>query len=174
MILLGVTIRSDMKWSSNTNYIVARASKKLWMIRRLKSLGADTDQLVDMFIKHCRSILELAVPAWHRAITVAEKQDIERIQKVALHIILGEEYETYKNALNVTGLKSLDARREGLCLKFARKAERSDKFKLWFRPKPKTCTRQTNYKYCKAIARTGRLENSPISYLANLLNEYYK
>ena len=46
-----------MKWSSNTEDIVKRASNKLWVIRRLKGLGAQTEELVDMFIKQCRSIL---------------------------------------------------------------------------------------------------------------------
>ena len=31
--LLGVVLRSDMSWSSNTDYIVLRASKKLWFLR---------------------------------------------------------------------------------------------------------------------------------------------
>ena len=50
MRLLGVIIRSDMKWSSNTEDIVKRASNKLWVIRRLKGLGAKTEELVDMFV----------------------------------------------------------------------------------------------------------------------------
>ena len=41
-----------------------------------------------MYTKHCRSILEYAVPAWQGAVTAQEKQDIERVQKVALRIIL--------------------------------------------------------------------------------------
>ena len=36
--LLGVVIRSDLSWSSNTDYIVRRANKKLWFLRRLSSL----------------------------------------------------------------------------------------------------------------------------------------
>ena len=35
MRLLGVLLQSDMKWSSNTESIVKRASNKLWVIRRL-------------------------------------------------------------------------------------------------------------------------------------------
>ena len=40
------------------------------------------------------------------------------MQKVALHIILGDQYESYRNALNMTNLVTLDARRDKLCLKF--------------------------------------------------------
>ena len=49
MRLLGVVVQSDMKWSSNTEQIVKRASNKLWIIRRLKGLGAQTAELVDIF-----------------------------------------------------------------------------------------------------------------------------
>ena len=51
--LLGVIIHSDLKWGSNTEDIVKRASHKLWFLRRLKSLGANTEELLDMYIKQC-------------------------------------------------------------------------------------------------------------------------
>ena len=120
-----MVVQSDMKWTSNTEQIVKRASNKLWIIRQLKGLGAQTEELVDIFIKQCRSILELAVPAWHGAITLVERQDIERVQKMALHIILGDQYESYRNALNMTNLVTMDARIDKLCLTFAKKAEKT-------------------------------------------------
>ena len=76
------------------------------MIRRLKGFGAQPHELVDMYTKQCRSILELAVPAWHGAITFVERQYIERVQKVALHIIMGDQYESYSNALKQTNLET--------------------------------------------------------------------
>ena len=90
------------------------------------------------------------------------------MQKGALHIILGDHYEGYKNALKVSNLDSLETRRDKLCIKFAKKAEKDDKHKNWFKPKPKLVTRQIQDKYCKIVARTGRLKNSPINYLTNL------
>ena len=170
MRLLGVIIQSDLKWASNTEDIVKRASNKLWVIRRLKSLGANTDELLDMYIKQCRSILEFGAPVWHGAITNVERQDIERTQKGALHIILGDQYGDYRNALQMTNLESLEDRRTKLCTKFAKKAERDEKHKQWFKPKPKVKTRQTDLKYWPPVARTGRLLKSPISYLTRLLN----
>ena len=170
MKLLGVVIQSDMKWTANTEYIVKRAYKKLWVIRRLKGLGAETSELVDMYIKQVRSVLEFAVPAWQGAITLDNKADIERVQKCALHIIHGSQYEDYKTALKNSNLEPLETRREKLCLKFAKKAEKDVKHNKWFKPKPKLATRQPQDKYFKTIARTGRLMDSPISYLTNLLN----
>ena len=170
MKLLGVLIRSDMKWTDNTEYMVGRAYKKLWVIRRLKGLGAGPSELVDMYSKQVRSVLELAVPAWHGAITQADSNDIERVQKCALHIILGDSYEGYRNALELSNLESLESRRDKLCLKFAKKAVKNDKHTNWFIPKADLPTRQVQNKYRKVVARTGRLMTSPISYLTNLLN----
>ena len=174
MKLLGVILQSDLKWSMNTANIVSRASNKLWIIRRLKELGAKPYELVDMFTKQCRSILEYGVPAWQGAITIQEKQDIERVQKMALRIIFGEQYYTYSNALELAGLDTLEDRRNKICLKFAKKAEQHNKHRNWFKPKLRVNTRQNIEKYWKPLARTERLRNSPICFLTNLLNKHYQ
>ena len=84
MRLLGVIIQSDMKWTANTEYMMERAYTKVLVISRLKGLGAQTSELVDMYRKQVRSVLELAVPAWNGAIKNSDKTDIERVQKCAL------------------------------------------------------------------------------------------
>ena len=103
-----------------------------------------------------------------------EKNDIERTQKGALHIILGDQYGDYRNALNLTNLESLEMRRTKLCVKFAKKAEKDVKHKHWFKPKPKINTRQADLKYWKPVTRTSRLRDSPICYLTRLLNTHYQ
>ena len=40
--LVGYQLRSDMQTISNTEYIVKRAWKRMWVVRRLKALGAST------------------------------------------------------------------------------------------------------------------------------------
>ena len=92
------------------------------------------EDLVDIYVKQIRSVLELAVPVWHSGITLIEQVDIERIQKSASHIILGENYISYKEALTTLGLDTLRNRRDKLCLKFGKKAEKHDKFRNWFKP----------------------------------------
>ena len=171
--LLGVTIRSDLKWSSNTENIVKRAANKLWLLRRLKKMGANRAELVDMYTKHCRSILEYAVPVWNGAITGYECKDIERVQKMALHIILSENYLNYENALKLANLESLESRRMKLCINFAKKAEKSEKYMHWFRPRPVVNTRQSRFKYIEPQARTERLSKSAIPYLTRLLNQHH-
>ena len=172
--LLGLTIRSDLKWTTNTSNMTTKAYKRLWILRRLKILGADQKSLMEVYTKQVRSVLELSVPAWQGNLTVAEKTEIERVQKCAAHIILGTEYTSYLNALNELGLETLDERRMKLCLKFALKTERNPKFSSWFIPYKKTRnTRSIPPKYCKVKASHSRSEKGPIGFLTDLLNQHY-
>ena len=171
--ILGIIMSSNLSWQANTEYIVKKANRRLWMIRRLKALGADKEDLIEIYITQVRSVLELAVPAWQGNISQAD--NIERVQKSALHIMLGEQYYSYKNALEVLSLETLDSRRNQLCLKFAKKCEKHDKFKNWFKLNNKNVnTRSEKLKYSQVQARLSRLEKSPISFLTNILNEHYK
>ena len=89
--LLGVVLTSDLKFKTNTEQMITRAYKKLWMLRRLKHLGATSSDLVDVYFKQIRSLVEYAVPVWQSSISQCERVDLERIQKSACHIILGKQ-----------------------------------------------------------------------------------
>ena len=166
--LLGLTIQSNLKWKANTESIVKKAYKKLWLIRRLKKLGASRNDLLDMYIKQVRCQLEYAAPVWHHAITLEEKQDLERVQKSALRIIFGSEYETYDYALNLCNIQKLETRRDLIGSKFATKSVKHKK--NWFVPKPRVGMRNQK-SYITPIARTERLKESPIYSLINIMNQ---
>ena len=146
-----------------------KAYQNLWMLRRLKKLGAENDVLLDLFEKRIRCHLEYVVPVWQGSITKIEKQNIERVQKVALHIILGDQYTGYSDALKNVGFSDLESRRISMCQKFAKHASRHKKHKYWFKTKPNRRTRP-NLKYYLPIVRTERLRKSAIPYMTNLLN----
>ena len=73
------------------------------------------------------------MPAWHEAITMAERMEIERVQKSAAHVIIGESYVSYKQAIMVLNWDNLQSRRDKLSSNFAKKAEKNDKFQKWFK-----------------------------------------
>ena len=81
--LLGVKIQSDLKWNDNTDYICQKGYARLWMLRRLKGLGATELELLDVYEKQVRSVLELAVPVWQPALTQGQSKQIERVQRSA-------------------------------------------------------------------------------------------
>ena len=129
MKLLGVQITSNMKWNTNTDYITKKAYSRLWMIRRLKLLGASQQELLNVYTKQIRSVLEYAAVVWHPGLIISNSSCIERVQKACLAIILGQGYINYTNALHLAAIERLDTRREALCLKFARNALQNPKFK---------------------------------------------
>ena len=92
---------------------------------------------------------------------------------MALHIILSENYLNYENAMKWTNLESLELRRMKLCISFAKKAEKSDKYMHWFKPRSVVNTRQPKVKYIEPHARTERLNKSAIPYLTRVLNQHY-
>ena len=118
--------------------------------------------------------MELGAPAWQGGKSIAEKQDLERIQKCAAHIILGADYTSYQDALETLQLDSLEHRRNSLALKFAIKAEKHNKFKAWFKPTTKSVnTRAKRFKYCDVKANHSRFVKSPLSFLTRILNKHY-
>ena len=169
--LLGLTIRSDLSWTSNTHSMVKRASKKLWCLRRLKNYGAKTEDLLDVYFKQVRCLLEYAVAVWEPSLTAEDSIKIERVQKCALAIILGQNFKSYKSALLQLNMETLAERRTRLCEKFSRKAQRHPKFSKWFKPNTRlSVTRSKKSRFCEVYFRTERFKKSPICYLTRLLN----
>ena len=90
MKLLGNMIRSDMKWHSNTKNLIGKSYQRTWMLRNLKRNGANEDQLLRTYFQQIRNITEMACPVWTAGLTVQDSNSLERVQKIALAIIRGE------------------------------------------------------------------------------------
>ena len=119
--MLGVQVRSDLSWKSNTAMMCKKAYARLWLLRRLKPLGATDDELLDVYDKQIRCIVEYASPVWTSGLTQAEEHQIERVQKAAFAIILEKRYTTYSSVLQLLNRKTLKQRRFELNLRFAKK-----------------------------------------------------
>ena len=151
----------------NTLSLVKRAYAKVWMIRRLKKMGATQAAMKLIYYRHVRSILEFGVPAWNGAITLKESASLERVQRVALKLIYGTKL-SYRKILDKSNVENLAERRERMCLKFASKALQHQKFRDWFRRKAGPGRAQ----YYEAITRKKLLGKTPIPYLTRLLNAH--
>ena len=182
--LLGVHFLTSMSWQANTDNMCKNGYSKIWMLRRLRRLGASRTDMLDVYYKQIRCVLELAVVVWTPGLTKAESVQIERVQKCALHVILGDDYESYDQATKTKSLsvEKLCERRQKLSLTFAKKCENNPKYSKWFNlsenfkpPNIKTrgCVNRMQPKYTPVPSRTDRYENSPIPFLTKLLNDYY-
>ena len=88
-------------------------------------MGDSTDDLLDIYFKQIRSILEFACPVWNASLTGEDIVCLERVQKTVLHIILGDQYLSYNSALKTTGLAKLTDRRKKLSINFAKKPKKT-------------------------------------------------
>ena len=174
--LLGILVRSDMSWKSNTKLLCRKGYSRLWMLRNLARMGTARTDLVDLYYKQCRSVLELAAPAWTPGLTRTEVNQLERVQKTACSIILGDEYKSYSSALKILNMDTLEKRRESLLLNFGKKALKSAKFKNWFceeekrEPYVKTRNNRKKLRLKPVTWRKARYKKSPLPYLTELLN----
>ena len=107
--LLGVIIRDDLKWHSNTASLVTRCYKRMTILRNLATFYVPLLEKVNIYCLYIRSVAEQSSVVWSSSLTVGEQNDLERVQKVALRIILGQNYLNYENALYLTNLETLKA-----------------------------------------------------------------
>ena len=97
--LLGVDISTDQKRGLNFNiYInecIQKGYKKLWILRRLAEQGVSKDLLLLTFCSRVRVCVEQNVPLWMFSLTKNQNDKIERLQKMAMYIILGQDADKH-------------------------------------------------------------------------------
>ena len=165
--LLGLTITSDCKWNKHIKNTKAKGNGRLWFLRRLKLLGANEETMIEIYKLFCRSVLEYCAPVWAGALTKANSEDLERVQKNAIKIIFGASYVDYEDFLDQINEQTLDERRNQLCLHFAESCLMNEKFSTWFQKGMNT--RSGSY-FLEPSAKTKRYRDSAIPHLTRLLN----
>ena len=173
-LLLGTIIQDNVKWDLNTARLVKKGNAHMELLRKVASFGTNIEELKNIYILFVRSLLKQSAIVWHSSLSEENKSDLERVQKTAFKIILGEKYKTYKHALNFLELESLNDRRKTLCLNFALKSSENPKTKHMFPMNDKShemITRNSE-KFKVQYANNDRLRKSGIIYMQNLLNEH--
>ena len=108
---------------------------------------------------------------WNSGLTKRQIGDIENIQKVALKIILGDDYSNYSLACRKLGLSTLSQRWAQLCTNFAIKLYKSARSEEYFTKLQPNKTRRKFKLVKENTCRTRRCYNSPHNYLNRLVNE---
>ena len=169
--LLGLTLTNDLSFDKNTQNLIKNAFTRMIMLQKLVVFNIPLEDLLNIYQLYIRSVAEQSCVVWNSSLTLEQHMDIERIQKVALRIILHEQYENYENALKITGLETLRSRRKNLCLRFAQNCVKSEHNKRMFPVNTKVVNTRPHEKFVVTQARTERLAKSSIPYMQRLLNE---
>ena len=108
--LLGVVFRSDLNWCSHVKFILAKASRRIFVITKLLRSGMSTADILIVYSSIVRSVLEYASPVWHCGLTQTQSFDIEKVQRRCFKIIFPT--LSYKEALKISDFEPLSVRRE--------------------------------------------------------------
>ena len=168
--LLGTVFSSDLKWHANSDQLVRKGYQRMTILRKLYDFNLPLEDLVTIYNSYIRSILEYNLNVWFSSISNEERENIERVQRVACKIILKDDYINYKDALDRLNIQNLSDRRQMLACRFANKCVKSDRFKGLF---PVNDNRSAD-KYVVKFAHTDRLKDSSIPAMQRILNKEVK
>ena len=144
----------------------------MWLLRRMKVLKLEPELIFDYYIKEIRVLLEQGVAVWNSGLTKSQIKELEKVQKVALKIILGDQYHSYKSACNFFKIEKLSIRRLQICTKFALKLFKSDRSEYFFTHTKKTIyTRSEQPLVVENQCNTMKAYNAPHNYLTRLVNQ---
>ena len=85
--LLGVTLTSDLTFTRHVEEITKKVTKNMWLLLRFRDMGANREQLLNLWQQKGRSILEFASPVFFSRLTVEQSKEIEDCQRKAFAII---------------------------------------------------------------------------------------
>lgn len=86
--ILGVTLSNDLTWNDYVSEAIKKANKRLYFLVLLRRAGVDPRDIINFYCTVIRSVLEYCSPVFNLALPEYLSNDIERVQKRALSIIL--------------------------------------------------------------------------------------
>ena len=110
--LLGVWVQDDLSWDQRVSHMLSRAATRLYYLRQLRRAGLGADDLLSYYKAVVRSVVEYASQVWNSGLTKGQSEDLERVQKRALHVIFPD--ADYDLARKLSELQTLEDRREHL------------------------------------------------------------
>ena len=161
--LLGVIMSNDLRWERHVQHAIAKASKRIYFLRLLHRAGVHTDDILGVYTSIIRSVLEYAAELWHAGLTMTQCEALERVQKRVLRLVMPD--ASYIEALEQTGLQTLEARREVACRKLWEDMQRSTHpLHHLLPPRKKTRTLRSNRLFPLPVCKTNRLKNTFLNY----------
>jgi hypothetical protein len=169
--LLGTIVSSDLSWHKNTQHLTQKGFQRMTILRKLCAFNVPHEDLVLIYCMYIRSMLEYNSNVWFSSITQEEKNNLERVQRIACKIILKENYTYYEEALDKLNLQNLNDRRSILASRFALKCTQHERFKDLFPTTNMDLNLRSKKKFQVKAATTQKLYKSTIPAMQRLLNQ---
>ena len=170
--LLGTIITDQLCWDRNTEELTKKCYKRMQLLNAAAAFTSNRAELKDIYLTYIRSIAEQSAVVWHSSLSGKNRQDLERIQKVAVRVIMGKNYKTYTQSLKDLKLETLKRRRDILSLRFAKNCLRNDKMKHLFPLKKSKHNMKirNKRKFQTKQIYSKRYEKSAVPFMTQLLN----
>jgi hypothetical protein len=128
--ILGIMrITNDLKWNTHISGIVKKVSTRLFFLCQLKRTKISTKDLLTFYLTCVRPVMEYACPVFHDSLPNYLCDDLEKLQKRALHIIFPT--LPYAEALVEAGVDSLFNRTQILTTKLFNDLANGESHKLY-------------------------------------------
>ena len=92
--LLGVDFvsnaRKGLNWEKYLKKCIRKAFAKMWILRRLVELRVSHEHLILTYVTRIHVYLEFNVPLWSFSVSQIMLKKIEKVQRVAVFVILGK------------------------------------------------------------------------------------
>jgi len=149
--LLGLWITNDLKWSHSIQLMISKASRRFFLIRKLKSFGFSYNETILAYKTFIRPIVEFASVCWGPSIPKTLINNLAKFELRVLSIICNKHISVskYTQTLSDLHLESLQARRHNQLIKFGLnllKSKRFEHFLPEYEPPPQRLLRNSRSK----------------------------
>ena len=144
--------------------ITTKAAQRLYFITLLKRVPVDQQSLTRIYTALVRSVTEYACQVWDTGLTSEQGNQLESIQRRAMHIIYPD--LCYSDDLEMAGLATLQKRRETTCISFFRDLMKPNHKLHHLLPLPHEISYDLRETGCRSApwCRTSRFMNTLIPY----------
>ena len=142
------------------------------LLRNISIFKAYIKDKLDIYKKVIRAQAEQSCTVWTSGLTKGNQEDIERIKKSAVRLILGSKFTTCQKAIEERNIETSKERRKSQFAKFAQHLLKNNKTKNMFKKNTKKHNMRTRHEtiYFESKVRKMRMKNSAIPYMEKLLN----
>ena len=133
--ILGVFIQNDLRWNSQIEHMIKKASKKIWLLRRMRQVGVDEKTICKYWKAEGLCHLEYCSPVYSGGLTKQQERDLARVHRRAVAAITGQHTrgEEFTVTCRRLGLEdNLGQRRLGLAQVFAKRTAENSRHRDLF------------------------------------------